>query len=217
MKNVVLAAVSLALPALANAREDYTHAGYLNQMEFMGFSEDGRFLGYRETPSSECDECDKTLTYYVDTVGNSYVKNPATPIKAGNLGQHVVSHKLSDLSVDPHRVRFKRSPYDVGIGDDFELRIVEKKADSPDCNKLDIYGENAQLLELTLTDLKTKKSWVLQNDTQLPKRRGCPDGYSIQDIYVYGQDIIAVFLNKFSACPEGPCVEPMVVTGRITP
>ncbi|MCP4696866.1 MAG: DUF2259 domain-containing protein [Gammaproteobacteria bacterium] len=215
-------------------------AGDAATMDFMGFSKDGKYLAFeqygvtggRGTPYSEI--------FLVNVERNSYVTKPfktemdLSPeisendareenwkkartklnqfeILEGNQGLHAVSHPLNDLGADPKKVRFTPGMPLGGLSyTAYEITLRETTT------KKECFGfGNAKIFTLTLTNQDSKQAQALQKDRKLHRSRGCPLNYRIQDVFVYDDKYIAVFLNMFRLGFEGQSMRYLVVTGTL--
>jgi len=131
------------------------------------------------------------------------------------IGGHVVSHLLNDVApVDDRRVRFFVTPRccgyaSAGPGGDYEVALKEIAA------KPCVENPDAKMIELRLTNRRTHKTKVLQKDHGLPDSRGCPFSYRIQDVFLFDEKYVAVFIAYFKYGFEGPDMRFMVVTGTL--
>jgi predicted secreted protein len=134
----------------------------------------------------------------------------------GNTGKVVVSHLMTDQTFDDasddkkaNLVKFAEEVQSMHREGDYELLLTPIPAKDNDC---EVYGD-VFMLDLKLTNKTDDTSTFLQKDTSLPKSRGCPLSYRIQDVYLY-QDFIAVFANVFTQGFEGPDMRFLAVTGK---
>lgn len=153
-----------------------------------------------------------------DTVRQDNLKQARNQLEAlkiiqGNLGEHVISHVLSDVGVEPLSAQFtlgiplKGANYKYKT---YTIKVGERKGEA-ECFEV---GE-AKMLTVTLTNEDQKKTKTLQEDKEVPKTRGCPLRYRIQDVYVYRDEFIVIFLNLFKPGFEGESMRYLVVTGTL--
>jgi predicted secreted protein len=90
----------------------------------------------------------------------------------------------------------------------YQLSLEPTKVES----KKDYLDLPVYKFSLTLKNGDEKPAKVLQKDESLPATRGNPIGYSVQNIYLYGNKII-VFMNVFTSGFEGPDMRYLAVTG----
>jgi predicted secreted protein len=220
-------------------------AGDASQLKLIGFSKDGDYLAFQQYGITEGEGAGYSTTYFVDVKGNKYAVKPLETRKADvkqetlpdliqqnleqakpdleklgivtdNLGTQVIARLLSDVGADPKKVEFTlgSNPLPpVGVHHKtFVLTLHDEKAKTEaDCTNL---GE-IKNLTLTLENTVTKKSKTLQQDKEVPKSRGCPLEYRIQDVYIFNEKYIAVFINVFSHGFEGQNMRYLTVTGTV--
>ncbi len=156
-------------------------------------------------------------------------------IIAGNQGQKVVSHLFSDIGVELKTVRFAVGTPLAGLYyRAYALTLEEMKSDKkcqlskPKKNRTyilnlrerdgrkDCFGVGqSRMFTLYLHNENENVAKILQKDRTLPSSRGCPLGYRIQDVYVYQEKYIAIFINMFTPGFEGQDMRYLVVTGML--
>src|SRR5207237_11964 len=104
-----------------------------------------------------------------------------SPIVEGNVGDLVVAHPLTDLSSDPHRVKFRMGADDAHVRENYELVLTEIPVKADNC----FSSDQTMIFELKLIDHATGAIRVLQADKVLPRSRSCPNAYRIQNVYTY--------------------------------
>lgn len=216
-----------------------TQAGEAAELNFLGFSEDGTHLAFEQYGTMDGQGSHFSYTYVIDVVKNKYAIKPilredidgeqtlaefrALPneareakltehvIQTGNFGQHVVAHLFSDVGVDPKLAQFALfPPLRPLIHSTYTVQLTEE-TDEAECFGL---GEPKRFsLKIVHDDTQSEK--VLQTDSKIPQARGCPLAYRIQDVYVYNQQYIAVFLNMITPGFEGQSMRYLVVTGTL--
>ena len=215
MKRLLFAGAVLA--AAAGLR-----AGDLAELNFLGFSEDGARFAYEQFGVQDGSGFGYSQIYFVDAAKNAWAGPPvavedekgesleavrararkaAEPslqkfgVVAGNTGDHLLSHPMTDLGVEDRLAKFRS----LSAPEPYELRLEETPVKSAVCEER---GQPAALLTVNLTFAGNVR--VLQKDIALPRSRGaCPGGYRVQDVYVY-KNTLAVFLNVYTAGFEGP-------------
>ena len=99
----------------------------------------------------------------------------------------------------------------------YRLRLSKKTVNSAKCDGM-MFGDPAAIFSLRMRNLTTKHSTPLQVDRRIPKTRGCPFHYRIQDVYTHkrgrGQVVVAL-LQYFSPSIEGPDEIYLAVSGRM--
>ena len=99
----------------------------------------------------------------------------------------------------------------------YRLRLSKKTVNSAKCEGM-MFSHPAAIFSLRMRNLKTKHSTPLQVDRRIPKSRGCPFHYRIQNVYTHtrgrGQVVVAL-LQYFSPSIEGPDEIFLAVSGRM--
>lgn len=129
----------------------------------------------------------------------------------GNYGDHVISHLLTDVGVEPLTVQFSVGAPLRGASYKTYTIALEERVGEAEC--FDV-GE-AKMLTLNLTNDAEKKIKVLQKDENIPKSRGCPLHYRIQEIYLYHKEFVIIFLNVFKPGFEGESMRFLAITGTL--
>lgn len=95
----------------------------------------------------------------------------------------------------------------------YEVSLEEHQAKS----EADCGGTPAEVAGFTLTFQRSSdtKPKILQYDSKIPKSRGCPLSYHIQDVYTYKDKYLAVFIHVYTAGFEGKNMRYIVVTGTL--
>lgn len=222
------------------------YAGDYANLNFIGFSGDGKFLAFEEYGIQDGSGFPYSNFYFVNVEKNSFAAPPvfvridkemATEMAArnkaqllaakklrelkiikGNIGKHVISHSINDLTLEEETnanaasvVRFAAeigSMYRKGF---YELSLKPVLTKTKDC---EAFEKETFRFELSLKDKENETTKFLQKDTELPKSRGCALDYRIQDVYLYKNNI-AVFLNVFKLGFEGPDMRFMAVSGKL--
>jgi predicted secreted protein len=216
-------------------------------LHFIGFSEDGKYLAFEQYgiqdgsgfayaeiilvnvpensfayPAITCLDEDQDMGLDMTCIRaqtQARSKLEALSIVEGNLGEHVISHPLSDLEANPKYVRFyERATVLPGFSGFREYGLTLKELEIPSDNDY-LYGFGPpKMLELSINIPGIDEDIVLQKDTKLPKRRSNVLGYRIHDVYIYhyqGQKYIAVFISYTTPGFEGPDLRFMVVTANL--
>lgn len=213
-------------------------------LKFLGFSKNGKYLAFQQYGVTDGKGAAYAMLYFVDVADNNYQEKPIETIedyKSGspagsaaqdtvrqlnldqgktllkdlgidgeNFGTKVISHQPYDTDINPHFAHFTLEPqgkvkYEISL---------EEQATKPetDCNTTpsDVVG-----FTLNLKRGDDAKPKILQHDNKIPKSRGCPIGYHIQDVYVYKGKYIAVFIHVYTPGFEGKNTRYLVVTGTL--
>ncbi len=241
MKKYLLTAVLLTILSLTSS----VFAGDYADLNFIGFSKDGKYLAFEEYGIGDGAGFPYSTIYFVSTEKNSFAAAPVKvfienenatqaqartkaktlaaktltkfKIVAGNTGTHVVSHLLTDLTLDnraentPEIVRFAIAVASNHREGDYQMTLDSMLTKTKEC---EIYGFDTFKMDLSLTDKESNAVSVLQKDAELPKARGCAMNYRIQDVFVNGK-YIAVFLNMNLPGFEGPDMRFLAISGKI--
>jgi predicted secreted protein len=214
-------------------------AGDAADLNFLGFAPDGNYLAFEQYGTHDGSGAPYSEFYFVETAKNEYSAKPVKPetpgeaaeletaraaarktaadelaqakIQTGNVGKHVIAHPLSDLGADASQAVFTTAVPLGGLAyPKYEIRLQETATDT-DCAGVG----KAKIFSLTLHGADGKLLKTLQKDSKLPAARGCPLRYRIQDVFVYNDKHIAVFLNVFHPGFEGENMRFMVVSGEV--
>ncbi|RME01100.1 MAG: DUF2259 domain-containing protein [Deltaproteobacteria bacterium] len=211
------------------------HAGDVARFEVIGFSHDGRYLAYEEYGVHAGSGLPYATIAFVDVGRNAPAAPPialagdpehatiakaralvrkraratleALGIVAGEVGERVICHPLTDLDADPHTVRFTPfpSPTPAAIYR-LHLETREVPGKCPD-------GGEGKAFTLTLETAAQGKRQILHEAKSIPEGGPCPTGYRIAAVVLY-REWIVVFLARFLPGFEGKDVRYLVVTGR---
>ncbi len=234
-------AISLAVGLCLQSYLPTSFAGEAAELNVIGFSKDGKYLAFEQYGITDGEGAAYSEIFVVDTADNDFEIKPiqsktdGTPedavakvratnlklatdefkkfnIEVGLTGKHVISHLPTDLKVDPKTAQFSFVPPLAGTTyTTYTLTLTEQTAKAENCPD----GMETKKLTLKLQDDALKSSHSLQEDKGIPKTRGCPLSYRIQDVYVLNQNTIAVFLNMFTLGNEGQNMRYLVMTGRV--
>ena len=99
----------------------------------------------------------------------------------------------------------------------YRLRLRKKPIRSAKCESM-LFDQPAKVMSLRMRNLSTNQSTPLQVDRRLPKTRGCPFHYRIQNAYMHKRghgNVVVVLLQYFSPSIEGPNEQYLAVSGRM--
>jgi predicted secreted protein len=209
------------------------------QVNFIGYTEKGDYLAFEEYGEHEGSGVPYSDIFIIDVSKNRYAIKPIKTnprdvaafsldetrefnqkqaqaqldkldILPNNTGQQVIAHGLLDLGVDPHQVEFALYPPIADyLKTKFKLKLTEIETEES------CYGfGKGKKMQLSLQK-NADKAVYLQNDKTLPPTRGCPLAYRIQDVFVYHEKQLAVFLNLILPGHEGKTLRYRVVTGQL--
>jgi predicted secreted protein len=231
MKNVLLICclASLSFGVYAND---------LTQLNFLGFSKTGKYLAFQQYGIHEGQGTAFAESFFIDVKENDYAAKPIettgapkddlAKIRANNLneakaklaeleiagdlqGTQVIARSIHDLDIKAHSARFDLGSAVAGaIVKAYSLKL-EEKTGTQEC----MAGAKSKLFTLELLNEQDKKTFVLQKDKKLPPSRGCPTGYKIEDVYVFEDKAIVVFLNVLHQGFEGQTLRYMAVSGEL--
>ena len=230
------ACVATALACGAATAGDYA------ARDILGFSPDGDSFAFEEYGVQDGSGFPYSSIYVIDTAIDDWV--PGTPIRVlthtemapieetraeartkarpilqarriGVPGNLVASNPPTELSADPHRVRFLPR-FTVPPGDNaYDLVLTEIELPAGNCPDM---GQPFHGFRLTLTTA-AGAAHVLASDTELPSSRHCPLGYAISDVITYfpdgGKPVLAVLLSMYTVGFEGPDRRFLAVTAPL--
>ena len=233
-----LAGILICLFALAST----AIAGDYATLNFIGFSNNGRYLAFEEYGVQDGSGFPYSNIYFIETAKNTMAapsvvvrlddeyasekmararsaalaakKLRQLGIVRGNTGKHVVSHLINDLT-------FEKDPFATEVTFAEEIGSMYKQGEyylklrpvKVVIKDCEPYDYETLMMDLTLTNKDDNTTRTLQKDTTIPKSRGCAHGYRIQDVYLY-KGSIAVFINVFTQGFEGPDMRFMAVSGQ---
>jgi predicted secreted protein len=221
-----------AAPVLAGDYADRT---------IIGFSEDGAYFAFNEYGVGDGSGFPYANVYIIDVEKDSWVGG--TPIRAMiedeaadssaavtramhearpildrlqtySQGNHVVDNPATELSADPHAVRFRTNQWFNMVERPWTLQLT--RIPMPDAKGCENFDDVAGFrLDLTDPDGKTR---TLHADTSLPTSRTCARDYAISDVVVLPADkagaSMAVILSLIRQGFEGPDRRFLAVTAR---
>jgi len=215
-------------------------AGDAANLHFIGFSEEGKYLAFQEYGVTDGEGAAYANTFFLEVASNRYAAKPVRSVQpdaeeaaefilqaenlaaaqdeleklgiaSGKIGTQVIANNIHELSADPHEQRFALglplagSPYEV-----YKLTLEETTGEA-ECFGL---GQ-AKQFTLTVMNEYHQKPQILQADKAIPKSRGCPLGYRIQEVYVHNNQHLVVFLNVFKPGFEGQNMRFMAVSAAL--
>lgn len=219
-------------------------AGDYANLNFIGFSKDGKFLAFEEYGTSDGAGFPYSNIYFIETEKNSYASAPVKvfienensteakvrnkskllaaktllklKIVAANTGTHVVSHLITDLSNNPAKNSSETVKFAEQISSNHQQGDYQLSLDSilTKTKECEDFGFETYKLELSLKNNENNAVSSLQKDAALPKSRGCAMSYRIQDVFLYDK-YIAVILNMNTPGFEGPDMRFLTVAGKL--
>lgn len=219
-------------------------AGDLRSLSFIGFSEDGSYLAFLQSAVSWGSGEPYSEVAFVSVPDNKWIGKPIgfsegrhvklndpavvktmskLKIQHGNTGDHLVSRPFGPMDRDikgtektqpeDFQVQFNLPTADRSTDDHLQVNIKESPVENSECQDWDV---TPKIIEVTVKNLNSGQSLVLQKDTKMPKSRApCTYRYRLQDVYVYGHREIAIFLNVFSPAIEGHNMTFLCITGDL--
>ncbi len=221
-------------------------AAFAARTEVLGFSADGKWFVFEEYGVQDGSGMPFSRIFVIDVENNAWRAGtpfveqpkgegasypPLTEIrrrvhaKAGPTlakikplpmnGFLMLRHMVSDLGAAPHEARFRRW---YTSGPAYALTLTERDASAAPC------GMAPQTPKVFTLRAKSDDGaeTVLQNDTALPKSRGCALSYAINGVWMWfanenrrGRANIVVLLHILAAGFEGPDVRYMAVSGKL--
>ncbi|MBB5754489.1 DUF2259 domain-containing protein [Prosthecomicrobium pneumaticum] len=229
----VLSAAVLALLAAWPAR-----AGDIADRAFLGFSPDGSRFAFEEFGVQDGSGFPYASVFVIDTHADAWI--PGSPVrvqldqdgatvaearkaaeeKASAIltgivpgGRLVASSPVTELSSDPHHLRFVPRPAVPPIDQPLELAIEEYPlavADAPE-------GQEIKGFRLTLSSNAGER--LLHEDSEIPQSRGFPTEYRISDVVAYyprsGRPVLVTLVMMLVYGFEGPDGRYIAVTTRL--
>lgn len=172
----------------------------------LGFSSDGKVFAFEQHGIQDGSGFPYSEIFVIDTEADSFL--PGTPYRvriddenAGlsearaksldqarslleqhRTGDHpgnlVAFNPVSELNVDPHRLRYRAFPAEPAFGGAYSLQLEEVDQPPPAACKDILETVKGFRLHLTESDDKPA-SVMLHEDTTIPQSRRCPTGYRI--------------------------------------
>ncbi len=234
---------ALALAGILLAATGAARAGDWADRAILGFSPDGGTFAFEEFGVQDGSGFPYANVYVIDTSRDAWVAG--TPIRvmiedewasendarakaeaeaAPVLAAHdirdagyriVASNPPTELSADPHAVRFLPDLYSNQPYANWDLRLtLLPMPDGEDCANLGpIAGFRLDLAHYT------GESLVLYEDETIPASRFCPQDYAITDVIVFRPErpeppVLVVLLNLIRQGFEGPDRRYLAVTAH---
>lgn len=232
-----LAAAVLLLPALVSP----ALAADSSEREILGFSADGNYFAFEEYGIQDGSGFPYSNIFIIETATDTWL--PGTPIrvrtdsdtaaladtrfdareKAQPLltsyaisapADLVVSNPLTELSADPHLVRFEPRLIYPRMGEEWTASLEELPFPARNCPTDSTY--NGFRLTLTGPDGQAR---ILNDDRSIPDSRNCPFNYAISDVLTYypetGEPALVIMISVFSYGFEGPDRRFLAVVTRL--
>lgn len=224
MKKLILALLlsTAAIPA---------HARDLYNFHALGFSADGKYYAFAESVQQDGSGFATADVSVLDVAANKLVASKTVTLQQDNateqqaldqairgaaLGRYGIDgrHTGEDLLV---RVRTDRSNYTDTVFTTYYYRTYRLAIDATNLPERDeCLGNQEQLLKLTLTSAEEGNDLrkVLQEDTALPKSRGCAGTYEVARVTRQG-DSLVVIVSYTTPGFEGANLSYMAVSTKI--
>jgi predicted secreted protein len=220
----------------------HAHAGDWAELNFIGFSKDGRYLAFEEHGTQDGSGFPYSNYFFIDARDNSFAALPAKVVieseaggearaearrKAepllkklgiveGNRGDAIMMRLPTDLS---GRVTTKNGPITINFARRLLAEnIVQGNYEltltplAANDKGCEGLGEPIQMLQVELKNIASGTSKLLQKDEALPKSRRCPVYYGLNSLYWNG-GTLAAFIAIHSVGFEGHDTRFMAVTG----
>lgn len=202
----------LAAAVLAALLAGPVSAGDIAAFSPIGFSPDGSIFAFEEYGIQDGSGFPYSNIYAINTVDDTFL--PGTPIRtridneeagvgaarAQSLAQAqawIAKHRLADfpgqivafdpvseVSADPHRIRYRAFPAEPAFGEPFTLQIEELEEAPPAACKDVVKAVKGFRLLLTERDGAAVKETVYE-DGHVPASRNCPTGYRLGGVMTY--------------------------------
>ena len=224
--------IALASPALA---------GDFAEREILGFSPDGNYFAFEEYGIQDGSGFPYSNVFFIETATDTWLAD--TPIRVrtdldsavlaetrfearelaqpflttyaiGSPANLVASNPPTELSADPHLVRFLPRQVAPPIDEAWTVTLDEIPLPGRDCPE----GSTYNGYRLTLSG-PGGQARILNDDTSIPDSRRCPLNYAISDVLTYypdaGQPALVVMISVFSYGFEGPDRRFLAVVTRL--
>lgn len=204
--------------------------------KLLGFSKDNKKVAFVESVSQDGSGHGVATVSVIDVKANNLLKRVNHRDEGVNdeggseevaIKGAIAKAKLSSFGIDTNmkgQTLLERLPTDLSSFTDtvfaqhpnlsrYSLSLDEISTRSEAC----FDGEQAKMMKLTLKSVRQDESainLVMQQDTSLPKSRGCVLGYGISKVIKSG-DALVVVLNKTTPGFEGPDSSFLAVTAEI--
>ncbi|NND71555.1 MAG: DUF2259 domain-containing protein [Rhodothermales bacterium] len=237
MKELWLTIVLLAIlgTTVTCVSGEASRKGDAASIELLGFSGDGEYLAYETFGLIEGGPIFWSEIYFINVPENSWAAPPvkwyadneqvslgmvrtrvreqadstmaALKIISDNVGRQYLYNMFTDSGADPHNATFYTGGKLTGqYFEEYRLSLEESVAGS-----CDDFGEK-KMLRLSITNLASNQTAVLQDDKSVPESRGCTLSYRIQEVHIY-QTYVIVLINKMTPGWEGRNMRFMCITG----
>tara|TARA_R110000868_G_scaffold157859_8_gene385381 strand:+ start:3350 stop:4081 length:732 start_codon:yes stop_codon:yes gene_type:complete len=239
IKNLFNSLVAVVAGSFASA----AYAGTLAELGSTGFSDDGAYFAFEQYGIQDGSGFAYASFTIVDVKTDSWV--PGTPVKvrlddetlsasqarsavqkqaSGLLAQYgvkssngvlVVHNPASELSADPENVRFLpvKSTMQSGVPIEVQLDAFELSAGT----ECEVHGQTFGFRLLLSVPGKVR---ILHEDSGIPKSRGCPLAYRIDQVYAHRLNnrdfVLAIMLVMNTPGFEGPDGKYLAFTTRMT-
>lgn len=213
---------SILLPALFSLVSMQSHAAELAELGATGFSADGSHFAFEQYGTQDGSGYPYASITIVDVAKDAWVSGVPIAVRLENdsatanaarsatqqqalgllenygiqsaNGVLLAHNPVSEISADPKRVMFRPFKTTAAIGDPIEVTLNQFPL--PADPKCEVFGEQTYGYELLLS-VKGNVS-VLHEDSRIPKSRGCPLAYRIDQIIGYqiagGNLVLAIML-----------------------
>lgn len=219
-------------------------AGDVANLEILGFSADGGIFAFEEHGVADGSGTAYANRFYIDTQSDEFVGGSpiraevedaigapaAARAEAKRRGEKIVSdaeleahpgwlagyNPLTELSADPKRIVVQPHPYFIMSEAPLEFRLEEIAfAEPAGCENMgDVIGLRLLRIEPAPGGVTT----VIHEDKSIPASRGCPDGYRIGAVQVFGEgpgEPFAILIAFSKMGFEGPDYRWIAFTGRL--
>ncbi|MCP5082890.1 MAG: DUF2259 domain-containing protein [Alphaproteobacteria bacterium] len=238
--------VSLFVTGLlcAFASSDNARAAFAAERDIIGFNSTGTVFVFEQFGRQDGSGFPFSELFYISTASNSYaflpvkrrMDNERKSIKAArnktrraakrlgidtggfaSPGRLAASDAITEVSPPDDTITFGRFYLPTGDAPKYEITLTE--AVSPEARCADLTQGNEKKLKLTLKNLQSQDTKILQDDGSIPASRGCPTDYSISDVVLFDQagggTVIVVLINMIRFGFEGPDRFFIAVSGKL--
>ncbi len=219
-------------------------AAFAAERDIIGFNSTGTVFVFEQFGRQDGSGFPFSELFYIGTATNSYaflpvrrrIDNEMKSVKAArnktrraanrlgigpggfsSPGRLVASDAITEDPSPHDTMTFARFYLPSGDAPKYQVELTETISPAAHCADL-TQGEE-KILKLTLKNLSTQETEILQEDGAIPTSRGCPTDYSISDVVLFdranGETVIVVLVNVIRFGFEGPDRFFIAVSGKL--
>lgn len=240
--NAIKKVLGFVVPAMLSMAVLPAQSAELAELGSTGFSEDGSYFAFEQYGTQDGSGYPYASITIVDVAKDAWVSGMPIAVRLENdsstanaarsatqqqalgllenygiqstNGVLLAHNPVSEISSDPKFVRFLPFKTTTAIGDPIEVTLNEFPLPAGD--KCEIHGQTYGYRLLLSQPGKVR---VLHEDTRIPRSRGCPLAYRIDQVIGYhvagGNMVLAIMLVMNTPGFEGPDGKYLAVTTKI--